>query len=113
MNNKLVLSEYRGMWLFSLYDLPVKEAKNRLEYNRFRTSLIKLGFTRLQYSVYARYCGSEELSNILRKKIKAFLPSGGQVRILSVTDRQFGKMEIFQGKIKKQTEKPPEQLSFF
>lgn len=101
------------MWLFVLFDLPVKEPEERKEYALFRKHLLKLGFTRLQYSVYARYFSSEEASEIHRKKVKAALPPEGFVRLLTVTDRQFGKMEAFIGKKRAETEVPPQQLSFF
>ena len=107
------LSAYRGMWLFVMFDLPVKEPEERKEYALFRKKLLQLGFTRLQYSVYARYFSSEEASEIQRKKVKAWLPPDGFVRILTVTDRQFGKMEAFIGKKLTETEVPPQQLSFF
>jgi len=101
------------MWLFALFDLPVKTPEERRQYTLFRTALLKQGFTMLQYSVYARYCASEEASAIFRKKVKAALPPDGQVRVLAVTDRQFGKMEVFLGKKGRSAEKPPEQLAFF
>jgi CRISPR-associated protein Cas2 len=49
----------------------------------------------------------------LRKKVQAALPSRGQVRVISVTDRQFEKMEIYVGKKRKPVEDPPMQLAFF
>lgn len=101
------------MWIFALFDLPVDSPDARREYTRFRTALLKQGFTMMQYSVYARYCGSEESAAIFRKRVKAALPPQGQVRVLAVTDRQFGKMEIFQGKKTKKAEKPPSQLTLF
>jgi CRISPR-associated protein Cas2 len=107
------LSEYKGMWLFAMFDLPVDEPGARREYARFRNSLLKHGFTMLQYSVYARYCASEEASEAYRKRVNAVLPSRGQVRLLSVTDRQFGKMEVFFGRKREPTEDPPAQLSLF
>ncbi|HHT9133449.1 MAG TPA: CRISPR-associated endonuclease Cas2, partial [Candidatus Avalokitesvara rifleensis] len=48
-------SEYRAMWLFAMFDLPVDTKKARREYTRFRKALLTEGFTMLQYSVYARY----------------------------------------------------------
>ena len=41
------------------------------------------------------------------------LPTHGQVRLVSVTDRQFGKMEIFVGKKRQRVEDPPHQLLLF
>ena len=112
-NPKPEFSEYKGMWLFVLFDLPVESKSQRRQYARFRVALLKLGFTMLQYSVYARYCPSEEIDQSYRKKVKEVIPPEGQVRLLSVTDRQFGKMEVFFGKKRKPTEDPPTQLSFF
>ena len=99
--------------MFTLFDLPVDSKAARKRYIRFRNVLLKQGFTMLQYSVYARYCASEESGEILKKRIQAALPSEGQVRILLVTDRQFGKMEVYYGKKREKVEDPPMQLSFF
>jgi CRISPR-associated protein Cas2 len=107
------LSEYRAMWLFAMFDLPVDTPKSRKDYTNFRKSLIRQGFNMMQFSVYARYCGSEEKSEIIRTRIRQSLPPDGEVRILSVTERQFGKMEVFYGKKRAPTEKPPDQLLLF
>ena len=105
--------EFKGMWLFAMFDLPVTDPEERREYTRFRTSLLQDGFTMMQYSVYARYCASEEVSQRYRKDVRANLPPGGEVRLLAVTDHQFGKMEVFHGKRSGKVESPPEQLMFF
>jgi len=107
------LSEYRGMWLFAMFDLPVDTAAARKEYTRFRKALLREGFMMLQFSIYARYFACEEASESHRKRVRAIIPPAGQVRLMSVTDRQFGKMEVFQGKKKETAEKPPEQLLLF
>jgi CRISPR-associated protein Cas2 len=41
------------------------------------------------------------------------MPPEGQVRILTVTDIQYKKMEIYFGKNKATAENPPEQLLLF
>ncbi|MCD6357004.1 MAG: CRISPR-associated endonuclease Cas2 [Thermoproteales archaeon] len=107
------ISEYRGMWLFVMFDLPTDTKEARKNYADFRKSLISNGFSMLQFSVYARYFSSEESSKIYRKRIRAIIPPSGQVRLITVTDRQFGKMEVFYGKTRRQPENPPEQLMFF
>jgi len=101
------------MWLFALFDLPVDSSEARHQYTRFRKSLIKQGFMMLQFSVYARFCGSDERADTIRKRIKQVLPQEGEVRIMAITDHQFGKMEVFTGKKRVEAEKPPQQLSFF
>ena len=109
----LPLSEYQGMWLFALFDLPVTSKEHKKHYVEFRRILIKQGFMMMQYSVYARYCASEEYGGILKKKLKAGLPPDGEVRLLMVTDRQFGKMECFSGKKSYKPEGAPEQMMLF
>ncbi|HOK91134.1 MAG TPA: CRISPR-associated endonuclease Cas2 [Candidatus Hydrogenedentes bacterium] len=106
-------SEYKGMWLLVMFDLPVGETEQRRNYARFRNELLKDGFTALQYSVYARYCPSEEASEIHKKRVRLMIPPDGRVRLLSITDRQFGKMESYYGKNALPNEEPPEQLLLF
>lgn len=106
-------SEYRGMWMFVMFDLPVVTVRDKRNYSRFRKLLLKSGFTMFQYSVYGRYFASEESGDISKKIVKHNLPPEGQVRILLVTDRQFGKMEVFFGSKRKPVEDPPMQMEFF
>ncbi|MBU1002561.1 MAG: CRISPR-associated endonuclease Cas2 [Proteobacteria bacterium] len=101
------------MWIIALFDLPVKSKKDRREYTRFRFALKSLGFVMLQFSVYARYDVSPEAATALREKVKRLIPPKGEVRLLSVTDRQFARMEIIEGKRPRKTEEAPEQLMLF
>ena len=110
---ELVLSGYRGMWLFAMFDLPVTTPKARKRYTEFRKLLIQQGFSMLQYSIYARYCASEEMAGAYRSRIRAALPPEGYVRVLAVTDRQFGKMESYIGEKWLELEEPPPQLVLF
>ena len=107
------LSEYRGMWLFAMFDLPVDTKEARRQYTQFRNVLLKQGFQMMQFSVYARYCASEESSEIHKKYVKKSLPPKGQVRVLAVTDRQFGKMDVYYGKRAANVEEAPPQLMLF
>jgi CRISPR-associated protein Cas2 len=111
--HELALSGYKAMWLFAMFDLPVDKPEMRHEAAKFRTALRREGFTMLQYSVYVHYAASDETEETLRKKVHAALPSHGQVRVVSVTDRQFEKMETYVGKKRKPVEDPPMQLAFF
>jgi CRISPR-associated protein Cas2 len=101
------------MWLFAMFDMPVDTKKARKRYAQFRKVLQRDGFSMLQYSVYARYCASEEAAVAHRQHVRAALPPAGYVRLLAVTDRQFGKMESYVGKTREPTEKPPAQLTLF
>ena len=107
------LSEYRAVWLFAMFDLPVTDKKARRAYTRFRKSLLKDGFTMIQYSVYARYCPTEEAGETYRRRVRHSLLDEGRVRLFSITDRQFGKMEVFDGKTRDKVEEPPSQMLLF
>lgn len=106
-------SEYRALWLFALFDLPTKTRDERRKYTRFRKALLAHGFTMLQYSVYARYCPDEESAETQRRAVRAALPPAGQVRVMGVTDRQFGKMEVYFGAKRTEVEDPPAQMMLF
>jgi CRISPR-associated protein Cas2 len=67
----------------------------------------------MQYSVYMRHSSSEENAQVHAKRVKSRLPPDGEVRIIKITDKQFGRIEVFYGKKRRKTEEPPEQLSLF
>lgn len=107
------LSGYRLMWLFVMFDLPVDTRAARREYVRFRKALLQDGFAQMQYSVYARPCASEANRDVHERRVRLALPPDGEVRCLSVTDKQFERMHVFWGKMRRPPERPPEQLEFF
>lgn len=101
------------MWVLVMFDLPVETREKRHIYVKFRKWLLENGFRQMQYSVYYRSCMSEENAAMHRARVKDQVPDEGHVRILTFTDKQFGRMEVFFGKCPKEAEKPPDQLSFF
>jgi CRISPR-associated protein Cas2 len=107
------LSGYRFMWILVMFDLPVDTRKARRDYARFRKKLLKNGFDMLQYSVYARHCASQENAAVHVKRVENAVPPDGEVRVLTVTDKQFERMRIFWGKMRKPPEKPLAQLELF
>lgn len=109
----LLFSGYRAMWLFAMFDLPVVTKAEKKRAARFRRDLLLRGFSMLQLSVYARHCSSEEFAEGIKAEVRGVLPDHGQVRLVAVTDRQFGKMEVFRGKNATQAEEPPSQLMLF
>lgn len=101
------------MWLLAMFDLPVETALDRRHYAQFRKLLLRAGFVQLQYSVYARHAASEESIEPVRNKLRYGLPPAGEVRLVTITDHQFGKMEVYRGKKRAQTEDPPAQYMLF
>ena len=106
-------SGYKAMWLFAMFDLPVMSKEQRKRATQFRKHLLSHGFCMLQYSVYARHCPTEDSAAHYRVRVERELPAEGQIRLLSVTDRQFGKMTVFTGNSSVAPEPAPVQLMLF
>jgi CRISPR-associated protein Cas2 len=104
---------YKAVWLFAMFDLPVATKSQRKLASQFRKHLLMRGFCMLQFSVYARHCPSEEAAEVIRTQVASILPDEGQVRLVSITDRQFGKMRCYVGKSCTAPEPPPPQLMLF
>ena len=102
-----------SMWTIVLFDLPTDTKQARKQYTSFRKHLLQDGFTMMQYSVYMRHCPSNENAQVHIKRVKSTLPANGEVRIVKITDKQFGKIEVFYGNKRQNTEKPALQLQFF
>ncbi|MCD4829638.1 MAG: CRISPR-associated endonuclease Cas2 [Candidatus Cloacimonetes bacterium] len=101
------------MWLVLMFDLPVDTKRARKDYTVFRKNLLKDGFTMMQFSVMTRHCPTEENAEVHRKRVRGFLPPDGEVRILTFTDKQFGRMQVFNGRVRAATESTPQQLTIF
>lgn len=97
-------SEYRIMWVLVFFDLPTDTKKERKAAADFRKNLIADGFVMFQFSIYMRHCPSAENAAVHVKRVKSILPPLGQVGILTITDKQFGTMELF---TEKKVRKPP------
>jgi len=101
------------MWILVFFDLPTETKKDRKSYARFRKELLKDGFSMFQFSIYIRHCSSRENRNVHVNRVKKFIPEKGSVGILSVTDKQFGMMQIFEGRKKASGFVEPHQMELF
>lgn len=101
------------MWILTMFDLPVDTQEARRRHAGFRKFLLKDGFFKLQFSVYARHCPSDENCAVHLQRVERNLPPDGEVRILTFTDKQFERMRIFWGKMRKPTESTGKQLELF
>lgn len=101
------------MWLFVFFDLPTQSKQEVKAATKFRTLLLKDGFTMFQFSIYLRHCSSRENASVHEQRVKRALPKYGKIGILKVTDKQFGMMEIFHGTKEVLPPSPVQQLEFF
>lgn len=79
------------------FDLPTIEDKDKKEYTRFRTALLKEGFSMIQYSVYSRICTNKDAADKYINKLYKITPSRGSVRALVLTEKQYSNMFIICG----------------
>ena len=85
-----MLSGYRLVWIIALFDLPVMTKAERKRASKFRNYLLDLGFEMVQFSVYMKHCAGKAQAEVIENKIKAAVPDYGNVKLLQITDKQFG-----------------------
>lgn len=90
---------YRFMRVLVFFDLPTETSGDRRNYRKFRKFLIKSGFIMLQESVYAKLALNSTQVEQIVTEVKNARPSSGLVQLLSVTEKQFSKMEHISGEI--------------
>jgi CRISPR-associated protein Cas2 len=101
------------MWVLVFFDLPTETKKERKTYSDFRKKIMQDGFTMFQFSIYLRHCSSMQNADVHIKRVKRILPEKGHIGIMTITDKQFGMMEIFYGKKLAEREGIPQQLELF
>lgn len=113
MNSFDRINQYRIMWLFVFFDLPVKTKMERKQATIFRKRLLQNGFAMLQYSVYVRHCASWQSGQVHIKRLKGNIPPYGQVTILQITDKQYGDIINFWAQNSTKLPQSPAQLQLF
>jgi len=108
-----VCSKYRMAWVLVFFDLPVGTPDERRDANNFRKDLIKDGYFMVQFSVYARPCGTADRVETQVRRLKAKIPAQGEVRGLMISDAQWGRMIIMRSQQNADAEKMPAQMQFF
>lgn len=106
-------SEYRIMWVLVLFDLPTDTKIDRKNHADFRKKLLKDGFNMFQFSIYIRHCSSKENAEVHIGRVKRFLPPLGEVGIICITDKQFGQIQFYSARKRKEVKNPELQLLLF
>ena len=101
---------YRFMRILVMFDLPVDTAVNRRNYSKFRRYLIKNGFMMLQESIYVKLALNQNNATSITDGVKKNKPDEGLVQILTITEKQFSKMEIVTGEYSSDTVDTDERL---
>ncbi|MDO4476230.1 MAG: CRISPR-associated endonuclease Cas2 [Lachnospiraceae bacterium] len=94
------MSGYRFMRMIVFFDLPTLTVEDRRNYRAFRKLLITNGFIMLQESVYCKMMPSPSVEQSMKNLLKRNKPPAGLVQSLTVTEKQFSKMNYIIGKAK-------------
>lgn len=101
---------YRFMRVLVMFDLPTETAENRRNYTKFRKYLIKSGFMMMQQSVYVRLALNQTNAKGMIDSVKKNKPPEGIVQIITITEKQYSKMEIISGEYSNDTVDTDERL---
>lgn len=85
------------MRIIVFFDLPTETAEERRAYRRFRNGLVKNGFIMMQESVYCKLLLNATADQTVRETIRKLRPPKGIVQIMTVTEKQFSKIEFLTG----------------
>lgn len=99
------------MRVLVFFDLPVISAEDRRAYSKFRKYLLKNGFLMLQESVYCKMALNQTAAGSIMDGVRKNCPDDGIVQMLSITEKQFGRMEYVCGGVTKKVLDSDERLT--
>ena len=108
--DRSVIPGYRAMWTIVCFDLPVGSKAERRAATRFRNFLLGQGFSMKQWSVYHRYHATRDQAEASADRVGSVVPKSGAVSVYFITDKQYGQTRNYEGAIKGETERKPDQL---
>lgn len=98
------------MRVLVFFDLPVITEENRRAYRKFRKFLLKNGFLMLQESVYCKLALNSTAVRTIVDNVHKNKPEEGLIQLLSVTEKQYAKIDIIIGNIKNEVLDSDERL---
>lgn len=100
------------MRVLVFFDLPTQTSEDVRNYRRFRKVLLANGFYMMQESVYCRMVHNQSVGQNVIETLKKNKPPAGLVQVLTVTEKQFSKMEYITGTYKSDVLDSDERLIF-
>ncbi len=85
------------MRVIVFFDLPTETSEEKREYRRFRKTLLKMGFIMMQESVYCKIALNGTAVEAIRENVKKISVKKGLVQMLTVTEKQFERMDMLVG----------------
>ena len=80
-----------------LFDLPVTTSEDMRQYTKFRKYLLKSGFIMMQESVYSKLALNATVAEAIVGNLRKNKPETGLAQALSMTEKQFQKIEFIVG----------------
>src|SRR5699024_979786 len=90
---------YRYMRMLLMFDMPTDTVADRRAYREFRKFIISEGFIMHQNSVYSKILLNSTAKNAMIERLRAKTPKKGLITLLSVTEKQFSRMEYLSGEL--------------
>lgn len=85
------------MRVIVFFDVPMDNFQEKKEYQNFRKQLVKIGFLKMQNSVYSKIVINDSSMACVKAVVKASLPKNGNVQMLCITEKQFASIEYLVG----------------
>lgn len=98
------------MRVIVFFDLPTLTAEDRRNYTHFRKYLLKSGFVMVQESVYSKLALNTTIANAVIANVRNNKPPEGLIQLMTVTEKQYSKMEYIVGQSKTQVLETDERL---
>ena len=98
------------MRVLVMFDLPVGTGEQRREYTRFRKFLLKSGFMMLQESIYCKLALNGTVVRGIVDSVHKNSPQEGRVQLLTITEKQYAKMEMIVGEVRSEVLDSDERL---
>lgn len=88
---------YRFMRMIVFFDLPTETTADRRNYRLFRKMLVQNGFLMMQESVYCKLLLNSTAQATMTDVIRREKPPKGIIQLLTVTEKQFSKIDYIVG----------------
>lgn len=98
------------MRVMVLFDLPVITTAQKREYIRFRKYLLKSGFVMQQESVYSKLALNTSVAQRIAENVRKNKPKEGLVQMLTITEKQYNRMELLVGETKSEVLQTDERM---
>lgn len=85
------------MRIIVMFDLPMETAYELKQYRDFRKYLIKNGFVMQQKSIYTKIVLNQTTKENVVIALSKNKPTKGLVQVLTVTEKQYAKMQYLVG----------------